>query len=426
MNYPIWEFPIIGGGMLIGMIAIFHVFVSHFAIGGGLYLVLTEMKAHRDNDQVIRNYLHQHARFFILLTLVLGAVSGVGIWFAIALVNPEATGVLIRIFVWAWATEWVFFLVEIIAAFVYYYTWDTLDHKLHIAVGWVYFISAWMSLFVINGILTFMLTPGDWLVTGSFWSALFNPTFLPSLLIRTGVAFSLAGLYAITTASFLTHDEHRARLVSYSATWLMPAVLLIPAGAVWFIAAIPDLARHIATGGAPAVTMFAGASVAISVLLFVFIYAIPYRIPESFTPQLAALFMILGFVVTGVTEMTREAIRKPYIIYDYMYSNNFTSSDVERYSKTGVLSAAKWWNDHELSDPGFKVFQIECSACHTPAGFNGLAQLTYGWSEAYLENQIEHLNELKSFMPPFIGTPKERKLLAKWIHQLQSGATNHE
>ena len=426
MNYPIFEFPLIGGGLLIGMIAIFHVFVSHFAIGGGLYLVLTEMKANRDNDEIIRAYLHKHARFFILVTLVLGAVSGVGIWFAIALVNPEATGVLIRTFVWAWATEWVFFLVEIIAAFIYYYTWDTLDRKLHVAVGWVYFVSAWMSLFVINGILTFMLTPGDWLVTGSFWSALFNPTFLPSLIIRTGVAFSLAGLYAILTASFLKQDEHRSRLISYSATWLMPAVLLIPAGGVWFISALPELARHISMGGAPAVTLFAAASVMISALLFMFIYAIPYRIPESFTPQLAALFMILGFTVTAVTEWTREAVRKPFIIYDYMYSNNFTDTDVERYAETGVLPAAKWWNDHERADPGFKIFQVECSACHTPAGFNGLAPLTYGWSEDYLDRQIEHLNQLKGFMPPFIGTPEERKLLASWIYQLQAGDANHE
>jgi hypothetical protein len=316
--------------------------------------------------------------------------------------------------------------VEIIAAFVYYYTWDTLDRKLHIAVGWVYFISAWMSLFVINGILTFMLTPGDWLVTGNFWSALFNPTFWPSLLIRTGVAFSLAGLYAITTASFLKQDEHRSRLISYSAKWLMPAVLLIPVGAVWFINALPELARHISMGGAPAITMFAGASVAISGLLFVFIYAIPYRIPESFTPQLAALFMIMGFAVTGVTEMTREAVRKPYIIYDFMYSNNFTESDVERYAEIGVLPAAKWWSDAEVADPGFKLFQIECSACHTPAGFNGLAPLTYGWSEPYINNQLEHLNQLKGFMPPFIGTPEERKLLSTWIYQLQAGAVTNE
>jgi hypothetical protein len=42
MNYPVWEVPYWGGGMLIGIIAIAHVFIAHFAVGGGLFLPLTE------------------------------------------------------------------------------------------------------------------------------------------------------------------------------------------------------------------------------------------------------------------------------------------------------------------------------------------------------------------------------------------------
>ena len=38
MNYPIWELPTIGGGSLIAIIAILHVFIAHLAVGGGLFL----------------------------------------------------------------------------------------------------------------------------------------------------------------------------------------------------------------------------------------------------------------------------------------------------------------------------------------------------------------------------------------------------
>jgi hypothetical protein len=38
MNYPVWYLPTIGGGTLIALISIVHVFISHFAVGGGLYL----------------------------------------------------------------------------------------------------------------------------------------------------------------------------------------------------------------------------------------------------------------------------------------------------------------------------------------------------------------------------------------------------
>ena len=40
MLYPFWDEPF-GYGVLMGLIAVLHVFVSHFAIGGGLFLALS-------------------------------------------------------------------------------------------------------------------------------------------------------------------------------------------------------------------------------------------------------------------------------------------------------------------------------------------------------------------------------------------------
>jgi len=57
--------------------------------------------------------------------------------------------------------EWVFFLVELTTIAVYYSTWDKIDSELHLKVGWVYAGASACTLIIINGILTFMLTPGD-------------------------------------------------------------------------------------------------------------------------------------------------------------------------------------------------------------------------------------------------------------------------
>ena len=43
MIYPFWDEPV-GYGILMAVIAVLPVFVSHFAIGGGLYLVVTERR----------------------------------------------------------------------------------------------------------------------------------------------------------------------------------------------------------------------------------------------------------------------------------------------------------------------------------------------------------------------------------------------
>jgi len=181
MNYPVWQLDFAGGGLLIAVIATVHVYVSHFAVGGGLFLVITEMIGHRKNDPGILDYVHRHSRFFLLLTMVFGAVTGVAIWFTIALLSPAATSILIHQFVFGFAAEWVFFLIEIIALFIYYYTFNRMDARRHIQIGWIYFICAWMSLFIISGIIDFMLTPGRWIDDHYFWSGYFNPTFWPAL-----------------------------------------------------------------------------------------------------------------------------------------------------------------------------------------------------------------------------------------------------
>ncbi len=159
MNYPIWDVAF-GAGMLIAVVAILHVFVSHFAVGGGLFLVVTERRARRKNDLELLAWLKRHTRFFVLATVVFGAISGVGIWFTIGLISPTATSNLIHIYVWGWAIEWVFFFIEITAALLYLYGWDKLEPGLHEWYGWIYFIAAYLSLVIINGIITFMLTLG--------------------------------------------------------------------------------------------------------------------------------------------------------------------------------------------------------------------------------------------------------------------------
>ncbi len=423
MNYPIWDLPLLGGGILIGLVAILHVFVSHFAVGGGLFLVLNERRARRTGDAALLGYVRGHSRFFALVTLVLGAISGVGIWWTIALVHPTATSALIHIFVWAWAIEWVFFLVEIAAAYVYYYGWDRLDARTHMAVGWIYAGAAWMSLAVINGILTFMLTPGRWLETRAVADGLFNPTYLPSLAIRSAVCVALAGLYALLTASAVEAHELRLRVTRHAAGWVLAGVLPLPLLGAWYIADLPPLAREISMGGAPAVTLFAAATVALSLLLAGITWFGPYRRPQWSNAVLVAVIAILGLGVTGATEWVREAVRKPYILYGYMYSNAIRVEDAARIRARGALASARWASIDRVTPEnahraGYQLFRLECRSCHTVDGYNGIRVLVKGWSYEFIDQQVAHLNELKGFMPPFIGTPAERKALSLWLHDI--------
>jgi len=187
MHYPWWYVPYLTAPMLIAVISVAHVLVSHYAVGGGLFLAVEVGHAYRTKNRAYLDYLHRHAAFFILLTVVFGAITGVAIWWTIGLASPLATEVLIRTFVFGWATEWVFFVVEMIAAFIFLYYWGRLSEKIHTAIGWIYALAAWISLVLITGITAFMQHPGNWLNDHNFWTAFLNPQFLPQTIARTGV-----------------------------------------------------------------------------------------------------------------------------------------------------------------------------------------------------------------------------------------------
>jgi cytochrome bd-type quinol oxidase subunit 1 len=420
MNYPIWEVPLIGGGIVIAIVAVVHVFISHFAVGGGLYLVLTERKALREHDEALLGFLRGQSLFFLLLTLVAGALTGVGIWFSISLVSPDATSTLLRVFVWIWAIEWVFFLVEVISILVYYYGWDRLEPEDHLRVGWIYAGSAWVSLVLITGILAFQLTPGDWPDTGHLRDAFFNPTFLPSVVLRTAVAVALAGLYSLVTATRVVDRDLRERVIRYSSLWVRPAFVVIPLAGLWFLAVAPARARELPIGGSAVIQIFVALALVFSAFIFAFTYLGPFREARRFGLAMALMLFSMGFLVTGTGEWVREGVRKPYIIGDYMYANAIRIEDVRRLSQEGVLPNARWARvsavtaDNE-KEAGHEVFRLVCSSCHTVVGYNAVQPLVQGWDESYIDYQLQHLNELTDIMPRFIGTAEERMALAKWL-----------
>jgi mono/diheme cytochrome c family protein len=444
MNYPVWDIP--GSGLLIAFVAIVHVVVSHFAVGGGLFLVLTERKARREHDDSLLGYVRQHSRFFVLLTLVFGAITGVGIWFTIGLVHPQATSTLINVFVWAWAIEWTFFVAEIAAAMVYYYGWDRLSPRVHEAVGWIYFANAWLSLVVITGILTFMLTPGEWLVTRGFWGGFFNPTYWPGVVARTAASVGLAGLYALLTVSWCTDPDLKEKIARYAGLgWILPMAVALPLTLAWYLTAASSAGVPVAEvlgakdgslwamlaavfsnpgTGYPVAqraawwTLVASAGAVALTLFVVFVRN------RTYGRAITSSLMVLGFVAMGGSEWVREDLRKPYVLYNVMFVNGVRLSPadsaaqppadtvdrfgadaftVDALNTRGVLNTSAWVRPtppdllapHEYpqraAHQGRELFRVLCSACHTTDGYLALRPLVRGKSAAAFDGMLTKL-----------------------------------
>jgi len=426
MNYPIWQLDVFGGGFLIAVVATLHVYIAHFAVGGGLFLVLTEIKGHKEDSRGTIEFVRKHTKFFLLLTMVLGSLTGVGIWFTISLINPSATSILIHNFIFAWAIEWVFFVAEIVSLFIYYLTFDKMDNRNHIVIGWIYFGCAWMSLFFINGIVSFMLTPGSWLKDGSFWSGLFNPTFWPSLFFRSFLAIMIAGLFGFFTATRIKDPTLRNSIVRYCAIWLSAPFILLLGSAWWYIHALPKELATIIFHGMPALKPYFKDFVIISTLLVFSGLLMAIRLPQSIKQSMAAVMLLIGFLYISSFEFIREGGRRPYIIRDYMYSNSILKQDVKRTQQKGLLQEAKWVNHRTITDSnrldaGREIFQISCLPCHSLGGpSNDIYKKTKKINFAGMKSFIGNMHIIYQFMPPFAGSEEEKDALAKYITSLHN------
>ncbi len=426
MNYPVWYLPSVGGGLLIAIIAIAHVVISHLAVGGGLFLVLTERKAVKTGNNALLDYVRKHTNFFLLLTMVFGGVSGVGIWFIIALVNPAATSALIHTFVFGWAIEWVFFIGEIVALLIYYNRFDKMSAKNHMMLGWLYFIFAWLSLFIINGILGFMLTPGKWVETGNFWHGFFNPSYLPSLIFRTSIAVIFAGVFGLVTGAFLKDREMRVSIFRYCAKWMYIPVIVLALTGLYYTKVISNDAFlnlfHFNRESSPFITTI----IVASFLLFGIGLITLFRLPKGIQVTGAFLLVAISFAWMAGFEYMREIARKPYVLYDNMYSTSVKPEQVAEINKAGFLATAKWSKIKEVTaenrlDAGADIFRLQCMACHTIDNYNGVKKLSDRLTERGVEALLTGMGKVNTYMPPFTGTEVEKKALAAYIYQVVQG-----
>lgn len=373
MDYPIW-WNALGGPLLMALVAVTHVIVSHFAVGGGIVIAVTETLAVRRGDPEMRDLAKRSSLMLILVSTVFGAISGVGIWVTAGLIAPAAISSLIHTYVWAWAMEWVFFVLEIVAALIYYATWDRISKAAHLMVGWLYVVGAYMSLVIINGIITFMLTPGGWLADHQFWSGFFNPTYWPALVLRTGIVLMMAVAFMVFPA-MRAAAEARPRLVRFLGWWMAAGVLIAYGGYRWWEAALPAEVRGLFLGSSASLHMLAVTrhvvlwALAVTLLMAVVLLL---ALPRATRVVPAVVLMLAAFTAFAGYERLREGCRKPFLIHDYMFSNGLLVDRIANVNRKGVLATARFAARVPTTDPvarGSQVFRAECASCHTLNGY---------------------------------------------------------
>ena len=408
-------------GMVIGGLGIFHVFVAQFAIGGGILLTYFQWLAMTGRNAHARVFLDSFFRVLVLISFVAGALTGVGMWFVSIQVSPRTIGLMIDEFHWLWAIEWTFFSLEIAAGYTFYRRGRDLDDRTRLRLLLLYSAAAWMSLFWINGILSWQLTPGAWLDSGSMWAGFFNPSFWPSLLFRTVVAMTIAALVGCAVINVLPLDRPARHGLIQRAAHLLAPMAIMPLLGVWFIAVMPADSRSWLLGGSIAMTLFSGLAAGASLLIGGYSLIGLLRQKLYINGATATLLVALAFGATAAGEFVREGSRKPYTVRETLYSNAIARDEVSRLRHTGSVAGDPYplLDADEYPDDtvrlGARVYRMQCSVCHTIAGSNGLVHLAGSWSPEQLRMNIAKLQHTKPFMPPFAGNAAEVEAIAQLI-----------
>jgi len=416
-------------GALIGGLGIFHVFLAQFAIGGGGLMCYFQWLAQTGREPDARRLLDSYFRTLVLVSFVVGALTGVGMWFTTIQVSPRTIGLMVDHFHWLWAIEYTFFWLEVVAGYTFYRYGKILSDPARMKLLVAYTAAAWFSLFWINGILSWQLTPGAWVETRSVWSGFFNPSFWPSLAFRTVVSATLAALAACIVINTVPELDRaaRTRLIHRAAHFMAPMALL-PLFGAWFLLVIPPDSRSWAMGGSIAMTMFLGIAVAASLLIGGYAFLGLLRQRLFINGATATLLLALAFGATAGGEFVREGVRKPYTIRETLFSNAVRPEEVLFLRRVGSVTNDPFPLRNAAALPteelrtGMKVFRFQCSVCHTLGGMNGLAHLTGSWDLEQMRGNIAKLQQTKPFMPPFAGTAHDVEALVQLLAWHRAGS----
>lgn len=427
-SFPVNDFGPAMKGLVIGGLGIFHVFLAQFAIGGGMLMAYFQWLAMHGREPKARLVLDSYFRWLVLVSFVTGAITGVAMWFTSIQISPATIGVMVSEFHWIWATEWLFFWVEVIAGYAFYRYGKRLDDRTRLALLVTYSIAGWGSLFWINGILSWQLTPGEWVATHDLWAGFFNATFWPSLVYRTIACGVIAGLVMaviVNTMGELDREDRR-RLVHHSARFMLPVVGMPLVGA-WFLGAFPEDSRQWVMGASVAMTLFLNLTIGASALIGGYVVLGLWKQRLFINGATATLLLALAFGATAGGEFVREGARKPYTIREVLYSNSIRPADVARLRVEGCTSgdpyplrdAASYPNEQLVR--GALVFRNQCAICHTLSGVNALEHLMGSWTIDQQRLNVAKLQWTKGFMPPFAGTPEELEALVQLVRWESAG-----
>lgn len=438
--FPVFYVPEFGSAWLMGITGTIHILASHTSVGAALLFAFLARKAYKENRPEIYGYMKKYGMFLLIFSYVIGSITGPGIWYTATAASPRGISALIHNFVWVWATEWVFFVYEVVGVFALVYFTDKIDRKTHLRLTYTFALASVGTLALIIGIISFMMWPGNnaFYTTGSASDAFFGLNTFPHMFLRIGFMIMMSGVIGMVISGALKRENPELGAEMTKTMGFIGAIggFLTLFFFMWYIGTLPENAKVLLAKLLPTIIE----SRLILTAAFMAYFALAILRPKWINVPLASV-MVLVILVAGLWpgEKLRESLRKPYVAGQYIYSNQIVARDVpgkgiknevDIIAKNGLLKVApfvptnlKTITPENKMQAGELLAKMACSNCHSlekTGKYRPLSQMltVIGGKDkdtikAYMQNVIGQ--GLIPYMPKIALPDEEYDAIATWL-----------
>lgn len=380
--FPVFYVPEFGSAWLMGITGTIHILASHTSVGAALLFAFLARKAYKEDRPEIYGYMKKYGMFLLIFSYVIGSITGPGIWYTATAASPRGISALIHNFVWVWATEWVFFVYEVVGVFALVYFTDKIDRKTHLRLTYTFALASVGTLALIIGIISFMMWPGtqQFYTTGSASDAFFGTNTFPHMFLRIGFMIMASGVIGMVISSAMKRENPELGSEMTRTMGVIGAIggFLTLFFFMWYIGTLPENAKVLLGKLLPTIIE----SRLILTAAFMAYFALAMLKPKWISTPLASV-MVLVILVAGLWpgEKLRESLRKPYVAGQYIYSNQVIArdvpgkgikSEVEIIAQKGLLKVSpfvpanlKTITIENKMQAGELLAKMACSNCHS-------------------------------------------------------------
>lgn len=435
-QFPLFYFPEYGSAWMMGITGVLHILASHTSIGASMLFAFLAYKAYKENRDDLYPYMKKYGMFLLIFSYVVGSITGPGIWYTATAASPRGISALIHNFVWVWATEWVFFIYEVIGVFALVYFMGKIDKKTHLKLTYSFALASFGTLTLIIGIISFMMWPGTeaFYETGSASDAFFGLNTFPHMFLRVGFMIMMSGVVGLVISSAMKKEnpELSAELTRRMGYISIAGGFVTLFFFMWYMGTLPENAHAVFGFEKDAIIQ----SRIWLTLLFSIYFVVAIIRPKLISTSLASVMIfviLLGGLWSG--EKLRESMRKPYVAGQYIYSNQLISRDVPGkgikselpiVAKNGLLKSNPWIpenlrviTDENRMEVGELLVKISCSNCHSlekTGVYRPLRDKLKGMDENGIKGILQAMAAgAFPYMPTLPLPEHEQDAMAKWL-----------